>query len=100
MLQMERMNEQSSCDEEEQPKTIQKQVTVSRKPPIDQSLSLDHFEIYTTLGTGTFGRVKQVRLRSDSSRTVSALKIMKKFDIIRLKQVEHIKSEKNILSEI
>lgn len=53
---------------------------------------IDDFEIITTLGYGTFGRVKLVRLRN--SREVFALKIMKKIDIIKQKQVEHIKSEK------
>lgn len=53
-------------------------------------LHIDLFEVVTTLGYGTFGRVKLVRLRN--SREVFALKIMKKIDIIRQKQVEHIKS--------
>jgi len=42
--------------------------------------------------------VKLVRLRN--TREVFALKIMKKIDIIKQKQVDHIKSEKEILSAL
>ena len=56
------------------------------------------FEINTTLGTGTFGRVRLVKDKSDGA--FYALKILKKHAIIRLKQVEHIKSEVALLSKI
>lgn len=59
---------------------------------------IDNFEIITTLGYGTFGRVKLVKLKG--SKEVYALKVMKKIDIIKQKQVEHIKSEKEILMEL
>lgn len=48
-------------------------------------IHIDLFEIITTLGYGTFGRVKLVRLKN--SKEVFALKIMKKIDIIKQKQV-------------
>lgn len=51
-----------------------------------------------TLGTGTFGRVRLCRHRQ--TQQYFAIKIMKKTDIIRLKQVEHIISEKGVLSII
>ena len=53
-----------------------------------------------TLGTGTFGRVRQVKVKGDSNKTVYALKMLKKTEILRLNQVEHIKSERAILEEI
>lgn len=87
------MNEDSSDEEP----TFQ---SVQNDKSLFQNLSIDSFEVYTTLGTGTFGRVKQVRIKRDPTRQVYALKIMKKHDIIKLKQVDHIKSEKNILNEI
>lgn len=59
---------------------------------------IDNFEIITTLGYGTFGRVKLVKLKGN--KEVYALKVMKKIDIIKQKQVEHIKSEKEILMEL
>ncbi|CAD8195194.1 unnamed protein product [Paramecium octaurelia] len=95
-LQLERLNEDSS-DEEPTFQSVQGKLNDKQ---LFQNLSIDSFEVYTTLGTGTFGRVKQVRIKRDPSRQVYALKIMKKHDIIKLKQVDHIKSEKNILNEI
>jgi len=65
-----------------------------------RNLRIDDFDISTTLGTGTFGRVRQVKLKSDPTNTVYALKMLKKTEILRLNQVEHIKSERAILEEI
>ena len=65
-----------------------------------RELTIRDFNIYTTLGTGTFGRVRQVRLKGDKSSIVYALKMLKKTEIVRLNQVEHIKSEKLILGNI
>ena len=49
-------------------------------------------------GTGTFGRVRLVKQLS--SEQYFALKILKKSEIIRLKQVDHIKSEIRLLKMI
>lgn len=48
------------------------------------------------IGTGTFGKVYLATL----GKEVIALKALKKTQLIELKQVEHIKTEKNILSQI
>lgn len=71
------------------------------------SLSKNIFAIGDTLGTGTFGRVRLVSYTGfhptgsgSNAKTYFALKMLKKSEIIRLKQVEHIKSEKTILSKI
>lgn len=63
-----------------------------------ENISIKDFEIGPTLGNGTFGRVKQVYYRPSPCDFVFALKILKKADLIKLNQVEHIKSEKSILS--
>jgi len=68
--------------------------------PQREEIRIDDFEISTTLGTGTFGRVRQVKLKNDPTHTVYALKMLKKTEILRLNQVEHIKSERAILEEI
>mmetsp|Transcript_91090 Transcript_91090/g.181110 ORF Transcript_91090/g.181110 Transcript_91090/m.181110 type:complete len:384 (-) Transcript_91090:268-1419(-) len=61
--------------------------------------SLEDFDFFATVGTGTFGRVRLVKVKkSNGERTPYALKIMKKHEVIRLKQVEHIIGEKTILS--
>lgn len=49
-------------------------------------------------GTGTFGRVLLAHDRRTSE--YHALKIMNIREVIRLKQVEHVQNEKNILSKI
>ncbi|CEH15148.1 serine threonine kinase [Ceraceosorus bombacis] len=56
-----------------------------------------------TLGTGTFGRVMLVRLRhAHPSRPEAyfAMKVLAKTEVVRLKQVEHIISERAILSQV
>ena len=75
------------------------QVSSSLEPRRGQEFkSLDEFEILETLGTGTFGRVRLVKHKSTGK--YFALKALKKSEVIRLKQVEHIRSEKDILSRI
>lgn len=60
-----------------------------------RNFGLRDFELKETLGTGTFGRVRLVRHTEDDQ--YYALKMLKKSDIIRLKQVDHIKSEVQLL---
>jgi serine/threonine protein kinase len=65
-----------------------------------KSLSFNDFELLSTVGIGTFGRVRVVKIKGSEDRTPLALKIMKKSEVIRLKQVEHVKAETAILSQI
>mmetsp|Transcript_8636 Transcript_8636/g.20326 ORF Transcript_8636/g.20326 Transcript_8636/m.20326 type:complete len:363 (+) Transcript_8636:142-1230(+) len=58
------------------------------------------FDLRATVGTGTFGRVRVVKIKGSPDRTPMALKIMKKSEVIRLKQVEHVKAEVGILAQI
>lgn len=58
------------------------------------------FNIFATLGTGTFGRVRQVKFKNDPKGKVYALKMLKKTELVNLNQVTHIKSEKAILKSI
>jgi protein kinase A len=51
-----------------------------------------------TLGTGSFGRVRLAKHKQ--SAEFVALKMLKKAEILRLKQVDHIISENTILSNI
>lgn len=56
------------------------------------------------LGTGTFGRVLLVRHRDASPALgtikVFAMKVLRKSEVVRLRQVEHVNSERYILSHI
>lgn len=61
-------------------------------------LNLDDFELGTTLGTGSFGRVRIAKNKATGSWV--AVKIMKKAEIIKMKQVDHIMNENNILASI
>ena len=62
---------------------------------------MNDFNFISTLGTGTFGRVRLVKHRdAPPEANPLALKCLKKNEIIRLKQIEHVKSEKSILYRI
>jgi serine/threonine protein kinase len=49
---------------------------------------LDDFELLTTLGTGSFGRVRFAKHKATGA--YHAIKMLKKGEILRLKQVDHI----------
>ena len=51
--------------------------------------------MYSFAGHGTFGKVKLVRCARNNEPY--ALKVMRKEDILKNKQIEHIKNEKNVL---
>jgi serine/threonine protein kinase len=72
-----------------------------------KKVSLNDYEMTTTLGTGTrfillllgsFGRVRLARNKRTGE--YFAMKILKKADIIKLKQVDHVISENTILADI
>ena len=66
----------------------------------ERKLTIHDFDFLATLGTGTFGRVRLVKFKNNSNGEPMALKMLKKTEIIRLKQVEHVRSEKLILEQI
>ena len=59
---------------------------------------IDDFELMDTLGTGTFGHVRLAKHKVTGQ--YFAIKVQRKHDVIRLKQVEHVLSEKKILSSL
>lgn len=61
-----------------------------------KQIDLNDYELKQTVGTGSFGRVKLIKRKSDNR--YFALKILQKADIIKLKQVDHILSEVTILN--
>ena len=56
------------------------------------------FLIGSTLGTGSFSRVRLATHTADNS--VWALKVLKKADVYRLKQVDHVLNERAILERL
>lgn len=61
-------------------------------------LNLKNFTLIRTLGTGSFGRVHLAR--SNMNQRFYAIKVLRKIDIVKLKQVEHTKHERAILSTV
>ncbi|EAS31296.3 AGC/PKA protein kinase [Coccidioides immitis RS] len=66
------------------------------------NLKVEDFELLKTLGTGTFARVWLVRLKNvkDKNNSIFALKVLRKADVIELKQVEHVRNENNALHAV
>lgn len=60
------------------------------------NIKLSDFEILQTVGVGSFGRVRICK--NKKSGKVYVMKMLKKSEIIRQKQVDHLYSEYNILS--
>ncbi|KAJ1558945.1 camp-dependent protein kinase catalytic subunit, partial [Cladochytrium tenue] len=65
-------------------------------PPPKAKIALADLQIKRTLGTGSFGRVHLALL---GERPV-ALKVLRKADVVKLKQVEHTLDEKRILAAV
>jgi protein kinase A len=60
--------------------------------------TLGDFEILRTLGTGSFGRVHLVQ--SKHNQRFYAVKVLKKTQVVKMKQVEHTNDERRMLQEV
>uniref|UniRef100_A0A1D1XFA4 cAMP-dependent protein kinase n=1 Tax=Anthurium amnicola TaxID=1678845 RepID=A0A1D1XFA4_9ARAE len=67
-------------------------------PSPNTKFLLSDFNICRTLGTGSFGRVHLVQ--SKHNNKFYAMKVLKKTEVVRLKQVEHTNNEKHILEQV
>jgi serine/threonine protein kinase len=63
-----------------------------------KKISKDSFNLSTTLGTGSFGRVRLCQYKA--SKQYFAMKILRKTRVVEMKQENHIKWEQKILSSI
>ncbi|KAI8677204.1 hypothetical protein LRP88_09768 [Fusarium phalaenopsidis] len=60
--------------------------------------SLGDFDILRTLGTGSFGRVHLVQ--SKHNQRFYAVKVLKKAQVVKMKQVEHTNDERRMLADV
>jgi serine/threonine protein kinase len=70
--------------------------STQRRQVENANRKITDYQLMRVIGTGTFGKVYLATL----GKEVIALKALKKTQLIELKQVEHIKTEKNILSQL
>ncbi|KAI8524642.1 hypothetical protein RHMOL_Rhmol13G0164300 [Rhododendron molle] len=61
-------------------------------------MSVDDFELLTIIGRGAFGEVRLCREKSTG--LIYAMKKLKKSEMLRRGQVEHVKAERNVLAEV
>uniref|UniRef100_A0A6N2K6C7 non-specific serine/threonine protein kinase n=1 Tax=Salix viminalis TaxID=40686 RepID=A0A6N2K6C7_SALVM len=61
-------------------------------------MGVDDFELLTIIGRGAFGEVRLCREKT--SGNVYAMKNVKKSEMLRRGQVEHVKAERNLLAEV
>jgi serine/threonine protein kinase len=62
------------------------------------TMSMDDFNVGVTLGTGSFGRVRFAVEKATG--TSVAVKMLKKAEVVRLQQIEHMISERAILAAL
>lgn len=60
--------------------------------------SLEDFSLQRTLGTGSFGRVHLVQ--SKHNHRFYAIKVLKKAQVVKMKQVEHTNDERRMLQRV
>lgn len=77
----------------------QQQQQIQDQPRVTKGkYSLADFEILRTLGTGSFGRVHLVQSRHN--QRFYAVKVLKKAQVVKMKQVEHTNDERKMLGEV
>lgn len=75
-------------------------------PPLQESeymrlkratIDIGMFEVIKTIGQGAFGKVSLVRRKDNNA--LYAMKTLRKADVLRRKQLAHVKAERDILAE-
>lgn len=65
---------------------------------LNPSLTPDDFELLKVVGKGSFGKVFQVRKKDTGN--IYAMKVLKKEQLLKRKQVAHTQTERKVLEEI
>jgi protein kinase A len=76
--------------------TVDGSSSMTRRRVENQNRSINDYHLVRIIGTGTFGKVYLAILNGKGY----ALKMLHKKKIIELKQIDHIKNEKNILAGV
>jgi len=66
--------------------------------PMISATCIEDFVLTTTLGKGSFGRVRLARHKN--TNTLWAMKLLKKKEVIDHNAIEHVFREKRILAEL
>jgi len=90
--------EHDSDKEEKETGDEEKKDKVTQLLENTEKVRLDDFELLKVLGRGSFGKVMQVKKKSNNK--VFAMKILKKRAIVARNQVEHTKAERKILQAL
>ncbi|CAG9313267.1 unnamed protein product [Blepharisma stoltei] len=67
---------------------------------ISEKYSMDSFDVLGTLGVGTFSRVRLVRSKDQPYMKPLALKILKKTSILKMRQLSHLRNEKELMEQL
>ncbi|EEA22606.1 cAMP-dependent protein kinase catalytic subunit [Talaromyces marneffei ATCC 18224] len=78
--------------------TSQGQLPKSQSRQTKGKYSLEDFSLQRTLGTGSFGRVHLVQSRHN--HRFYAIKVLKKAQVVKMKQVEHTNDERRMLQRV
>jgi len=73
-----------------------------KKTVADRRWDVDQLELETVVGEGMFSRVRIAKIKDlpGGEAAPIALKVLKKKDIVKMQQVEHVRQEKDILLRI
>ncbi|ODH46091.1 AGC/PKA protein kinase [Paracoccidioides brasiliensis] len=97
-----RMHSQHPQQQHQQQQQQQQQQVQQSVPSVSRQTkgkySLDDFTLQRTLGTGSFGRVHLVQSRHN--QRFYAIKVLKKAQVVKMKQVEHTNDERRMLQRV
>lgn len=65
---------------------------------MNEKMTVDDFELLTVVGKGSFGKVMMVK-KKDTGKTY-AMKVLKKDQLVKRRQVAHTKTERKVLQSI
>jgi len=95
MEQMTITSDSDSVDGDHSPENEQKTINSSKRR---SAVGLEDFLLLKVIGKGSFGKVMLVRKRD--TQHVYAMKVLAKEDVIKRNQVEHTRTERNVLAYV